>query len=286
MSRSPILLSVLAALLTLAIGSRASSASRPTRSSNAAPVLLQFNAQMPPGGAVSVRFLDGVQAISNHTASATQTSTGTMRLVTTNQQGFGITASGTLGARIDVLAQPTAGSAFMRGQAAVGAGSTLTVQVNGGTAIPIADNFAIPLPTLAGSAPKAAARIGTAGNDVLVGTEGADVIVAKGGNDRILGGGGNDYICAGPGNDSVTAGSGHDQVLAGPGNDVVRAGRGHDYVSLGPGRDRGHGGAGNDGLIRDARDTVTGGPGADQFIREPTRSLASRAALSGCRAER
>lgn len=276
-----ILLSVfVAASLALAIGSGASSAGRPARATAAAPLLLRFEYANLPAVTTQVT-LDGVQEISTLSGGA-QNTAGSIRAFVKYQTGFAITPAsfGPLNARIEAQVQPTAGVSVINGTANPPAGAQLTLQVNGGAAVPIAGKFTIPLPTLAQpavagpcDAASPGAMIGTDGNDVLTGTQGADTIIAKAGSDRIQGKGGHDRICAGPGNDAVTAGSGHDEVLAGAGNDLIRGGPGHDYLNLGPGTDRGYGGTGHDTLVGDrGNDTLDGGPGIDQVNPQPTKS--------------
>jgi Ca2+-binding RTX toxin-like protein len=278
-----VLRSVLAAaLLALAVGSGASSASRPARQSAAAPLLLQFHiTNMPAGQVAQVTFSGGVQGISSQIASASVSASGTMRFFGATQQGFSLTSSGgTLNAGIDATVQPTDGSSAITGHAMLPQGATLAVQVNKGTTVTLPADFTIPLPTRAqapvpgpcdSTAP--GAMIGTDGNDLLAGTQGADTIIAKGGNDQIRGKDGHDRICAGPGNDTITAGSGHDEVLAGAGNDLVRGGPGHDHLTLGPGRDRGYGGTGHDTLVGNpGEDIVAGGPGDDR-VKSPATTV-------------
>ena len=151
-----VLLSVLVcAFVALVIGS-ASWASRSAPPGAAAPVLHFQYTHMPADQTAVVTFSDGVQGISTQTAAALGTSTGTLYGFVAHQHGFGITSAegGLLDASIDLQVQATAGSSAITGQAPVPSGATLTVQVNGGAAMPISGRFTIPLTTLGAPAPK------------------------------------------------------------------------------------------------------------------------------------
>ena len=156
-SRLVLLPVLVCTMVALAVGTAASSASRPTRSAAAAPLLLHFQyLHLPPDLTAQVTFSDGVQGIGTQTVAAKGSSTGTIYGFVAHQRGFAITPAtgGPLDASIDAQVQPTDGSSVIHGQAPLASGATLTVQVNGAAAIPITGKFAIQLPTLAGAAPK------------------------------------------------------------------------------------------------------------------------------------
>jgi len=64
---------------------------------------------------------------------------------------------------------------------------------------------------------------------------GGDVLTGGGGNDTIDGGIGDDTITGGAGNDVLTGGAGNDSIIGASGNDSIDAGAGNDVVYLGGG---------------------------------------------------
>ncbi|MDP3138692.1 MAG: DUF4214 domain-containing protein, partial [Burkholderiaceae bacterium] len=64
--------------------------------------------------------------------------------------------------------------------------------------------------TAAASTAVPLAKVGTAGNDVLVGTDRADILYGQDGDDFISGGAGDDLISGGRGNDTIDGGAGID----------------------------------------------------------------------------
>jgi Ca2+-binding RTX toxin-like protein len=173
------------------------------------------------------------------------------------------TSAGTPGG---TLVPPGATPASMDGQAALSAGTTITL----GASAPL-ESFG-----LDGSADPDGAQsggrigatiIGTAGDDVIHGTPHDDRLFGGAGNDIIYGYEGDDLLDGGAGNDQLFGGPGRDQLLGGDGNDRLSGGSGDDRLFGGSGDDRLSGGAGRDWLEGGAgNDLVDGGTGADHQV--------------------
>jgi Ca2+-binding RTX toxin-like protein len=107
---------------------------------------------------------------------------------------------------------------------------------------------------------KAATKVGTQGDDLLLGTGGPDVIVGLGGDDVIRGLGGDDLICGNSGNDVLLGERGADVLVAGGGDDELWGGRGRDRLFGDQGKDELSGGAGSDfgagGAGKDSMDSI------------------------------
>jgi Ca2+-binding RTX toxin-like protein len=118
---------------------------------------------------------------------------------------------------------------------------------------------------------KAAALIGTAGNDnlqgyatddTLQGNAGADYLYGRNGNDVLDGGSGSDYLYGEAGNDTLLGGADGDVLQGGAGNDVLEGGTGNDILAGGV-YDTWNGnynGAGNDTYV------FGRGDGQDTFV--------------------
>jgi Ca2+-binding RTX toxin-like protein len=110
---------------------------------------------------------------------------------------------------------------------------------------------------------------GGIGNDQLTGGAGNDTLYGGEGNDGVSGGAGADYIVGFAGADTLDGGDGNDDVRGSDGNDTVQGGAGNDAVRGDGGINIVNGGAGDDavyvGTEVNARDTATGGTGADVF---------------------
>ena len=110
---------------------------------------------------------------------------------------------------------------------------------------------------------------GGIGNDTIYGGLGDDTLYGEAGIDTIDGGSGNDNIDGGADDDTVSGGIGNDTVRGGTGNDTVNGNDGNDDIAGNAGINILNGGAGDDLVYlasdANARDTVTGGTGADTF---------------------
>ncbi len=107
------------------------------------------------------------------------------------------------------------------------------------------------------SNPNACTIIGTPGSDILRGTPGRDVICGGAGNDILYGFGGNDLLIGGPGNDILRGGAGNDTLHGGAGRDILRGESGNDRLDTRDGvrgNDVANGGPGRDSCVADARD--------------------------------
>jgi Ca2+-binding RTX toxin-like protein len=161
---------------------------------------------------------------------------------------------------------------------------TLTVAVNGDTAVEADETFFVNLSnpqnaTIADgqgvgtilnddlSADVPCTITGTNKDDVLVGTPGNDVICGLNGDDEIDGMGGHDVLIGGNGQDSLNGGDGNDLLVGGNGKDDLQGGSGNDNLQGGNGADNLIGGGGSDALFGehgpDALDTVDGVSGND-----------------------
>jgi hypothetical protein len=119
---------------------------------------------------------------------------------------------------------------------------------------------------------------GGPGDDVVYGGDGHDSVEGGSGNDILWGGDGDDSLFGGPDGDVLYGRNGNDVLYGGAGQDTIYGGEGDDYIDVGPldGRERvgGHhlfGGDGKDTLVAGgadhaARNELTGGAGADQFV--------------------
>jgi len=161
---------------------------------------------------------------------------------------------------------------------------TITVLVNGDTAVEPDENFFVDLSdpqngTIADgqgvgsvlnddlTADVACTITGTNRDDVLVGTPGNDVICGLNGDDQIDGMGGQDVIIGGNGKDVLSGGDGNDLLLGGNGKDDLQGGDGNDNLQGGNGADSLVGGSGSDVLFGelgpDSLDTLDGVSGND-----------------------
>jgi Ca2+-binding RTX toxin-like protein len=161
---------------------------------------------------------------------------------------------------------------------------TITVQVNGDTAVEPNETFTVNLgtPTNAtlGAVTQSTATIlnddtnsgggpqtGTGGDDTLKGSGRNDTLLGKAGNDLLSGGRGDDTLSGGRGADSLRGGIGADSLLGDFGSDNLAGGLGNDNLAGGQGDDVLLGQAGDDVLRGDrGKDTLTGGVGRDKFV--------------------
>lgn len=114
--------------------------------------------------------------------------------------------------------------------------------------------------------------VGGAGPDTIIAGTGNDSLYGKSGNDLIIGGGGQNLIRGGKGNDTLMGGAGSSTLIGGRGADVLVSGNldqlstTSNTVPASAGLDSLVGGNGRDTLIaQSATDTLSGGPGADEF---------------------
>ncbi|MDZ5458442.1 Calx-beta domain-containing protein [Azohydromonas lata] len=98
---------------------------------------------------------------------------------------------------------------------------------------------------------------GNAQDNLIVGDDLRNVLAGLDGKDTLVGGLANDTLTGGAGNDLLDGGQGNDSLQGGDGNDVLHGGFDLNVLD---------GGAGNDQVWAEARDTVTGGDGADTIV--------------------
>jgi Ca2+-binding RTX toxin-like protein len=112
------------------------------------------------------------------------------------------------------------------------------------------------------------------GNDVINGEVGSDVIYGEAGDDVLIGGDGFsssevNWVYGGEGNDFLYGGNRTDYLYGGNGNDYLYGLAGNDFLYGEGGFDRLYGNEGNDWLDggEGVADQLTGGSGADRFVR-------------------
>jgi hypothetical protein len=123
-------------------------ASSTSRAGTATTVHLRFEyRQVLPTIYANVYFTQGVEGIDSHTATVLDSSSGTIRVFTSIQEGFALVSgkTGRLDAAIDIDVRPAAGASAIEAFAPALTSATLTVQVNKGAATPVSGNFTIPL---------------------------------------------------------------------------------------------------------------------------------------------
>jgi Ca2+-binding RTX toxin-like protein len=138
---------------------------------------------------------------------------------------------------------------------------TVSVQVNGDTAVEPDETFFVDLTTPTGDATIGDAQgqgtienddaatcpgfasdprpqiVGSAGANELTGTGAGEILCGLGGNDRVRGGGGKDLVLGGAGNDRLAGQAGNDLLKGQAGRDRMNGGRGLDRCVGGPGKD-------------------------------------------------
>jgi Ca2+-binding RTX toxin-like protein len=174
-------------------------------------------------------------------------------------------------------------------------------ETGGGTEEPEDPRLGDDLNSIVGTDGADAIRARIVGDQIL-GRGGDDTIAASGGRDEVFAGAGNDLVAGGNGSDVLWGGPGDDTLLGGEGGDLLRGTAGNDLlfgvelgfentfaealaaalpasapdlptsydlprtvVEDGQWRDVLEGGSGDDALVLGARDTGTGGLGADGF---------------------
>ncbi|WP_017294473.1 Calx-beta domain-containing protein [Geminocystis herdmanii] len=185
----------------------------------------------------------------------TVTRTGTaLQPITVNYA----TANGTAIAGSDYIAK-TGSLTFATNETS----KTISVVVNGDTAVEANENFFVNLSNATNATIIDSQGIGTITNDdvnglVLLGTSNADTLTGNTANDTLRGFDGNDSLNGSDGNDNLNGGNGNDRLLGGNGNDILLGGTGNDNLN---------GGSGNDTLVSaSGNDTLTGGTGVDRFV--------------------
>ncbi len=128
---------------------------------------------------------------------------------------------------------------------------------------------------------------GGGGNDLLLGKQGDDTLVGNTGDDWLIGSQGNDALDGGARDDILVGGPGADSLIGGDGNDFVESANvvnddrlessaegasslsqiafSYDLPSDSDQADVVDLGAGDDTVVAGDNDTITGGPGADEF---------------------
>jgi Ca2+-binding RTX toxin-like protein len=97
---------------------------------------------------------------------------------------------------------------------------------------------------------------GKDGADTLYGDQGNDWLYGEGGNDDLFGGDNNDYLYGGADNDDLFGENGDDHLYGQAGLDNLYGGNDNDWL---------------DGGYDQQKDRLTGGPGADTFVRHRRR---------------
>jgi Ca2+-binding RTX toxin-like protein len=133
---------------------------------------------------------------------------------------------------------------------------------------------------------------GNSRNNEIRGLGGVDYLYGRGGADKLYGGIGNDYLYGEAGLDELFGEDGDDDLFGGSERDILRGGIGNDDLFGDAGNDDLYGEAGVDNLDGGAdadlldggyyptfgqivRDQLTGGTGADRFVRHRNRMQSS-----------